>query len=73
MVTKYLVLTFKNESGDKINLSLKGIKDKLTSEEISKAMDVIISKNAFYSSGGKLIQKSGAQIITKNVDDYKVG
>ncbi|MBK1812011.1 DUF2922 domain-containing protein [Clostridium sp. YIM B02505] len=36
-------------------------------------MDVIISKDAFYSSGGKLIQKSGAQIITKNVDDYKVG
>ncbi|WP_338025473.1 DUF2922 domain-containing protein [Clostridium yunnanense] len=51
----------------------KGIKDKLTAEEISKAMDVIISKDAFYSSGGKLIQKSGAQIITKNVDDYKVG
>ncbi|GFZ30389.1 hypothetical protein CSC2_09150 [Clostridium zeae] len=73
MITKYLVLTFKNESGDKINLSLKGIKDKLTAEEISKAMDVIISKNAFYSSGGKLIQKSGAQIITKNVDEYKVG
>ncbi|GKU24062.1 DUF2922 domain-containing protein [Clostridium folliculivorans] len=73
MVTKYLVLAFKNESGDKINLSLKGIKDNLTAEEISKAMDVIISKNAFFSSGGKLIQKSGAQIITKNVDDYKVG
>lgn len=73
MVTKYLVLSFKNESGDKINLSLKGIKENLTAEEISKAMDVIISKNAFYSSGGKLIQKSGAQIITKNVDDYKVG
>ncbi|GKU29296.1 DUF2922 domain-containing protein [Clostridium folliculivorans] len=73
METKYLVLTFKNESGDKINLSLKGIKDTLTATEISNAMDIIISKNAFYSSGGKLVQKAGAQIITKNVDEYKVG
>lgn len=73
METKYLVLTFKNESGDKINLSLRGVKDTLTAAEISTAMDVIISKDAFFSSGGKIIQKSGAQIITKNVDEYKIG
>ncbi|GFP76533.1 DUF2922 domain-containing protein [Clostridium fungisolvens] len=73
METKTLVMTFKNEKGENINLSLRGIKDTLISTEISKAMDTIIVKNTFFSSGGNLVQKVGAQIVTKNIDEYKVG
>ncbi|WP_243277908.1 DUF2922 domain-containing protein [Clostridium yunnanense] len=73
MKTKYLVMTFKNEKGDNVNLSLKGIKENLASAEISKTMDTIIAKNAFFSSGGKLVQRVGAQIVTKNIDEIKVG
>ncbi|QAA32128.1 DUF2922 domain-containing protein [Clostridium manihotivorum] len=73
MEVKYLVLAFKNEKGDKINISLRGVRDNLTQQEISNTMDMVISKNAFSSSGGKLVQKVGAQMISKNVDEYKVG
>ncbi|GFZ30257.1 hypothetical protein CSC2_07830 [Clostridium zeae] len=71
MIMKYKTGT--NEKGNNINLLLRGIKDTLTSAEISKAMDTIIAKNTFFSSGGKLVQKVTAQIITKNIDEYKVG
>lgn len=73
METKTLVMTFKNEKGENINLSIRGIKDNLTSAEISKAMDTIVVKKAFFSSGGNLVQKVGAQVVTKNIDEYKVG
>lgn len=38
-------MTFKTEGGDKANLSVTGIKEDLTSEEVSAAMDVFIIKS----------------------------
>ncbi|GIM30514.1 hypothetical protein CPJCM30710_31800 [Clostridium polyendosporum] len=68
METKYLVMSFKNEQGKKINLTIRGIKDTLTEAEVIVAMDSIISKNIFLSSGGKLVEKVKADIITRNVN-----
>ena len=72
MLVKYLVMTFKTESGEKTTLSVGAIKDTLTPEDISVAMDVIIAKNALVAKGGKLIEKYNAQIVTRNVDEIEV-
>ena len=72
MLVKYLVMTFKTEGGDKATLSVSGIKEDLTAEEIAAAMDVIISKDAFVAKGGKLMGKYNAQIVTRNVDQIQV-
>ena len=72
MVTKTLVMTFKNEGGKNVNLSLRGIKDTLTDSEIKSAMDTIIAKDLFISSGGKLIEKVDAQIVTKDTTGFVV-
>ncbi|GFP76402.1 DUF2922 domain-containing protein [Clostridium fungisolvens] len=72
MESKTLIMIFKNENGDNVSLSVKGVKDKVSTAELTNAMDTIIAKNVFYSSGGKLVQKVGAQLVTKNVDECKV-
>lgn len=72
MVTKYLVMTFKNEGGKNVNLSLRGIKETLTEADIKAAMDTIIARDLFISSGGKLIEKVDAQVVTKDTADYSV-
>lgn len=69
METKYLVMSFNNEQGKKVNLTIRGIKDTLTETEVAAVMDDIIAKNIFLSSGGKLVEKVKADIITKNVNE----
>ena len=70
MLIKYLVMTFKTEDGDKANLTVSGLKEDLTAQEIAAAVDVIIAKDAFVSKGGKLLEKYNAQIVTRNVDEF---
>ena len=65
-------MTFTTEGGDKATLSVSGIRDDITAEDIGAAMDVIIAQNAFVSNGGKLTGKYNAQIITRNVDQIEV-
>ena len=65
-------MIFKTESGEKVDLSISNIKEDLTADEISAAMDVIIAKDAFIAKGGSLKEKLSAQIITKNVDQIVV-
>lgn len=72
MVEKTLVMTFLNEEGTKTSISLAGIKDGLTQAEVSSAMDVIITKNIFQSSGGNLVAKNAAQITERNVTNLVV-
>lgn len=65
-------MTFKNEGGKNVSLSLRGIKETLTEAEVKAAMDTIIAKDLFLSSGGKLIQRVDAQIVTKDTADFAV-
>jgi len=68
MLVKYLVMTFTTDGGEKASLSVSGIREGLTAEDIADAMDVIIAKDAFVVKGGKLKGKYNAQIVTRNVD-----
>ena len=72
MLVKYLMMTFITQGGDKATLSLNGIREDLTGEEIEAVMDVIIAKNAFITKGGDLKGKYSAQIISKDVDEFDV-
>ena len=68
MADKTLVMTFLNETGSKVNVSVTGVKDDLSQAEVSQCMSTIISKNVLHSSGGDLKTKNAAQITTKTVD-----
>ena len=67
-----LVMTFKNAAGANTNISLKGIRANLTEVEINAAMDAILTKNAFYSTGGDLVSKVKADIVDKNTSIFQL-
>ena len=72
MADKSLVMTFLNEMGSRASISLPGVKDNVTEAEVSAAMDVIVAKNIFETSGGDLITKHSAQITERNVTELVV-
>ena len=65
-MAKQLVMIFLNEEGKKVSVSLSSVKDTITAGQISAAMDVMISKNIFNTTGGDLITKDSAQIVDNN-------
>ena len=64
---KSLALSFLNESGQKVNMTINNAKEGLTTATIAAVMDTIIAKNIFFSKDGNLTGKSGAQIVERNV------
>jgi hypothetical protein len=61
-----------NESGRKVSIRLDEIADTVTNQQVSLVMDAIIEKNIFDSTGGDLILKDSAQIISKDIEELQV-
>ena len=59
-MSKTLVMNFLNESGNKAAVRVNNVKEDLSDVEVSAAMDVIIQKNIFSSTGGDLKYKDSA-------------
>ena len=72
MGDKTLVMTFLNQLGSKVNITISGVKDALTQAEVAACMDTIIAKNIFNSTGGDLLTKNAATITTKTQDKLTV-
>ena len=71
-MSKTLAMNFLNESGNKIAIRVANVKDNVTEAEVIAAMDVIITKNIFTSTGGDLKTKDSAEIVDKNTTELAV-
>jgi hypothetical protein len=71
-MSKTLVMNFLNEGGKKVAIRVNNIKEDLTEAEVSAAMDVIIAKNIFSSTGGDLKYKDSAGITDKSSAELTV-
>jgi len=67
-----LLMTFINASGDKVNLSISGIKQDITEPQVSTLMDTIIAKDIFLSNGGSLASKYGAQLTQRQTTKFSL-
>lgn len=67
MSDKSLVMTFLNAEGSKASITIPAVNDTITETEVAAAMDVVISKNIFSSTGGDLKSKNSAQVTERNV------
>ena len=63
----YLQMTFVNEIGDQVRLTIPNIRPDVTQAEVSTAMEAIIAQNIFYTSGGDFKTKYSAQLIRRQV------
>jgi len=62
-MAKTLRMTFVNEAGNRYSINLRDPKDTLTGAEVATAMNAIIAKNIFQTTGGDLVSKDSAAII----------
>lgn len=66
-----LVMTFKNQDGKDTVITLKQVRSDIEEAEIQEAMDLAISTDIFSSTGGSLVSKVKAQLVDKNIEEYK--
>ena len=66
--TQTLQMRFLTQLGNRVTISLDNPTDTLTEAEVTAAMDQIIAKNIFVTSGGDLVGKDSAQIIDRTVN-----
>ncbi len=71
-MSKTLVMNFLNESGKKTAVRVNNVKEDITEAEVKNAMDVILAKNIFTTSGGDLKSKDSAEVTDKNSTDLSV-
>ena len=67
-----LSMTFLNVSGDKVPITISGVRSGVTQSETSTLMDTIIAKNVFRSDGGSLTAKYSAQLTERSVTKFTV-
>ena len=67
-----LSMTFLNVSGDKVPISIAGVRPDVTQSETSALMDIMIAKDVFRSNGGSLTSKYSAQLTERTVTKFIV-
>lgn len=72
MIEKSLVMSFKNELERKVNITVKDVKEDLDNTAVNNLMDLIVSKGIFETSGGALVEKVEAEVVTKEVTDIEI-
>lgn len=69
-IVKTLEMDFATELGKTQRMRVYDVKPTITAAEISAAMDVIIAKNIFGSVSGDYTGKAGAQVVTREVEEF---
>lgn len=66
---KTLRMVFSSQAGRNVTITLDNPRSDLTAAEIEAAMDLIIARNIFTSSGGDLAAKQDIKVIDTTTDD----
>lgn len=72
MPTLRLEMTFKNQEGRSSKISVDDARSDLTEVEVNDAMDQILASDIFTSSGGDLVEKSKAELVTTEVEEFSI-
>lgn len=67
--TKTLRMVFSNQADRNVTISLDNPRSDLTAAEVETAMDLVIARNIFTSTGGDLVTKKDIKIIDSTTDD----
>jgi hypothetical protein len=62
-------MVFRNQSDGNVTINLNDPRADLTTAEIETAMDLIIARNVFTSSGGDLVSKQDIRVIDTTTND----
>lgn len=68
---KTLELVFKNENGASKTIAITYPRENVTRDEADAAMETIIEKNVFETSGGALVEASDAYYRTVDIESLQ--
>jgi hypothetical protein len=69
MPEKRLEMTFKNQSGTTMKITVDQVREDITEVEVQAAMQLIIDKNIFQTNSGELVSIDSARIVTTEVEE----
>jgi len=69
MITKRLEMSFQNNAGSRVTISVQDPREDLVEDDVRNAMQTIIDKNVFSSSGGDLVRIVGSRIVATEVTE----
>ncbi|SFC37965.1 DUF2922 domain-containing protein [Clostridium uliginosum] len=67
-----LTMVFLATQGDKVSISINGVKPDLKDEDVKKLMTTIIEKDIFVNAKGSLVALSSAQMTQREVKKLTV-
>lgn len=68
MATRILRLTFQNAEGRRNSVSIRNPVDDPSVEDVNSVMDNIIGNDVFETTGGSLVGKISAAVVTTQTD-----
>ena len=68
--TLKLVMTFENEDGAKVSLTLNDPKGSISESEIADAMNLVVEKAIFSPNGLELVAPIGAKIVQTETTEF---
>lgn len=69
MGIRRLEMVFNNELGRTSKITLDDVRDEVTQLDVQTAMENIINKNIFDTSGGELVGIESARIVTTAIEE----
>ena len=67
-----LVMTFENEDGGKVNLSIVDPRGDINEEEIRQAMQLVVDKDIFQPNGLSLARPLYARIVNTETTEFEL-
>ena len=67
-----LVMTFENEDGGKVNLSILDPKGGISEDEIRQAMELVIEKDIFQPNQLSLVKPLYARIVNTETTEFEL-
>lgn len=71
-ITRRLEMQFTNAAGRRVTLAVVEPRENLTAAEVQGAMQTILARNVFTTSGGDLTGIAGARIVAREVTELEV-
>ena len=67
-----LSMTFLTETDEKYTLSVSGVKENLTEENVSALMDIILANDIFISKKGAIASKYSAKVTQRQITSFEI-
>jgi len=69
VTARTLRMVFLNQAGKNVTISLDNPRSDITTAEVQTAMDMVVARNIFTSTGGDLVSKQDIKVTDSSTDD----